>query len=95
MDTCVVVDLEMTGLNFKTDRSLEIGAVKLEEGNISSIEALGLLDSRLFHATNAHPVIIAALLGAVADTNFKILTVDCVQNTFLLQCFSFVLKSCL
>ncbi len=37
MDTCVVVDLEMTGLNFKTDRILEIGAVKLEEGNISSI----------------------------------------------------------
>lgn len=36
MDSYVVVDLEMTGLNYKTDRILEIGAVKLEDGNISS-----------------------------------------------------------
>lgn len=34
MDAYVVVDLEMTGLNPKTDRILEIGAVKLEEGKI-------------------------------------------------------------
>lgn len=36
MDAYVVVDLEMTGLNPKTDRILEIGAVKIEEGNIGS-----------------------------------------------------------
>lgn len=36
MDSYVVVDLEMTGLNYKTDRILEIGAVKLKEGKISS-----------------------------------------------------------
>lgn len=36
MDAYVVVDLEMTGLNPKTDRILEIGAVKVEGGKISS-----------------------------------------------------------
>ena len=30
-DAYVVVDLEMTGLNPKTDRILEIGAVKVQQ----------------------------------------------------------------
>lgn len=35
MDQYVVVDLEMTGLKARTDRILEIGAVKVEEGCIT------------------------------------------------------------
>lgn len=34
MDTYVVVDLEMTGLNARTDRILEIGAAKVEHGKV-------------------------------------------------------------
>ena len=34
-DAYVVVDLEMTGLNPKTDRILEIGAVKVQQGQIT------------------------------------------------------------
>lgn len=34
LDAYVVVDLEMTGLNHKVDRILEIGAVKVEQGKV-------------------------------------------------------------
>lgn len=34
-DAYVVVDLEMTGLNPKTDRILEIGAVKVQQGKVT------------------------------------------------------------
>ncbi len=36
-DAYVVVDLEMTGLNPKTDRILEIGAVKVQQGGITDV----------------------------------------------------------
>lgn len=35
METYIVVDLEMTGLNPKKDRILEIGAVRMEDGRIT------------------------------------------------------------
>ncbi|MCC8028401.1 MAG: 3'-5' exonuclease [Lachnospiraceae bacterium] len=35
MDTFIAVDLEMTGLRVKTDRILEIGAVKAENGQVT------------------------------------------------------------
>ncbi len=37
VESYVAVDLEMTGLHAKTDRILEIGAVKVEEGKCSSV----------------------------------------------------------
>lgn len=35
LETYVAVDLEMTGLHARTDRILEIGAVKVEQGSVS------------------------------------------------------------
>ena len=37
VESYVAVDLEMTGLHAKTDRILEIGAVKVEKGKCSSV----------------------------------------------------------
>ena len=37
LENYVVVDLEMTGLHAKTDRILEIGAVKVEHGHCTDV----------------------------------------------------------
>ena len=89
LEDYVVIDLEMTGLNAKTDAILEVGAVRVRDGRQTETYGAILkcgreLSERVVELTGITPEMAAALLSGSSEANR--LWITCIRLSWSILC---------